>query len=222
MKKQKKQYAVIGLGRFGRSVAINLGNLGHEVLAVDTCEDNVERTVPYVTQAVQADATDEETIRELGISSFDAAIVCIGANTRSSILVTVLCKEMGVPQVIVKAEDELHAKILRKIGADRIVFPEQDMGYRVAKSLDAPGILDMMELAADYRIAEIIAPEDWCGRTLVEIHVRRNYGLAIIGIRRGREFIASPGAETRLHMGDALLVLGKQGDIDAINERRST
>lgn len=217
MRKQRKQYIVIGLGRFGRSVAMNLGALGHEVLAVDSREENVEHIAPFVTQAVQANATDEETLQELGISSFDAAIVCIGANSRDSILVTVLCKELGVPQVVVKAEDELHAKILRKVGADRVVFPEQDMGQRVARSLDAPGILDMMELAADYRIAEIVVPESWCGKTLVDIHVRRNYGLAIIGIRRGREFLASPGAEARLHEGDVLLVLGKQGDIDAIN-----
>jgi len=217
MKKQKKQYIVIGLGRFGRSVAVNLMGLGHEVLAVDSNEDNVEHIAPFVTQAVQADATDEDTLRELGVSDFDAAIVCIGANSRDSILVTVLCKEAGVPQVIVKAEDELHAKILRKVGADRVVFPEQDMGQRVARSLDSPGILDVMELAADYRIAEVIAPSAWWGKTLVDIHVRRNYGLAIIGIRRGREFIASPGADARLHEGDVLLVLGKQGDIDAIN-----
>lgn len=217
MKKQKKQYIVIGLGRFGRSVAKNLVGLGHEVLAVDSNEDNVEHIAPFVTQAVQADATDEDTLRELGVSDFDAAIVCIGANSRNSILVTVLCKEAGVPQVIVKAEDELHAKILRKVGADRVVFPEQDMGQRVARSLDSPGILDVMELAADYRIAEIVAPSTWWNKTLVDIHVRRNYGLAIIGIRRGREFIASPGADARLHEGDVLLVLGKQGDIDAIN-----
>ena len=217
MKKQKKQYIVIGLGRFGRSVATNLAALGHEVLAVDSNEDNVEHIAPFVTQAVQADATDEATLRDLGASEFDAAIVCIGSASRDSILVTVLCKEAGVPQVIVKAEDELHAKILRKVGADRVVFPEKDMGQRVARALDAPGILDMMELAGDYRIAEVFAPAAWWIKTLVDIHVRRNYGLAIIGIRRGREFIASPGADSRLHEGDVLLVLGKQGDIDAIN-----
>jgi len=217
VKKQKKQYIVIGLGRFGLSVAMHLSDMGHEVLAVDSSEDSVERITPYVTQAVQADATDEDTLREMGIASFDAAIVCIGSSSRDSILVTVLCKEAGVPQVIAKAEDELHAKILRKVGADRVVFPEQDMGQRVAKSLDSPGILDMMELAADYRIAEVIVPTDWCEKTLVEIHVRRNYGLAVIGIRRGKAFLASPGADARLHEGDVLLVLGKQADIEAIN-----
>lgn len=217
MKKYKKQYVVIGLGRFGRSVASNLSALGHEVLAVDTDEDSVEHVTPFVTQAVQADATDEDTLRELGISDFDGAVVCIGANSRDSILVTVLCKEAGVPLVIAKAEDELHARILRKVGADRVVFPEQDMGQRVARFLDAPGILDMMELAADYRIAEIACPAEWWGKTLLDIHVRRNYGVSIIGIRRGKDFLASPGADSRLHEGDTLLVLGKQRDIDAIN-----
>ncbi|MGN0753459.1 MAG: potassium channel family protein [Aristaeellaceae bacterium] len=217
MKKQKKQFIVIGLGRFGRSVATSLVQLGHEVLAVDSQEENVERVTPYVTQAVQADATDEDTLHELGISDFDAAVICIGSSSRDSILVTVLCKEAGVPMVIAKAEDELHAKILRKVGADQVVFPEQDMGQRVARSLDAPGILDMMELAADYRIAEISTPDDWCDKTLMELRVRPKYGLFIVGIRRGKEFIASPGAESRLHVGDVLLVMGKQGDIDAIN-----
>ncbi|MGN1368770.1 MAG: potassium channel family protein [Aristaeellaceae bacterium] len=217
MKKQKKQYIVIGLGRFGRSVATSLTQLGHEVLAVDSQEDNVERITPYVTQAVQADATNEDTLHELGIGDFDGAVVCIGSSSRDSILVTVLCKEAGVPMVVAKAEDELHAKILRKVGADRVVFPEQDMGQRVARSLDAPGILEIMELAADYRIAEISTPADWCDKTLMDVHVRRKYGLSVIGIRRGKEFIASPGAESRLHAEDTLLVLGKQGDIDAIN-----
>ena len=217
MKKKKKQYAVIGLGRFGRSVATNLSKLGHEVLAIDNSEAQVEAVQPHVAQAVQANATDEDVLRQLAIDSFDAAVVCIGENSHDSILVTVLCKELGVPQVIVKAEDELHARILRKIGADRVVFPEKDMGQRVARSLDTPGILDMMELASDYRIAELLVPESWCGRTLMEIHVRRPYGLAVIGIRQEGVFIASPGADARLHEGDVLLVLGKQGDIDAIN-----
>ncbi len=217
MKKQKKQYIVIGLGRFGQSVAMHLVSLGHEVLAVDSSEASVERIAAHVTQAVQADATDEEVLRELGIADFDGAIVCIGANSRDSILVTVLCKEAGVPLVIAKAEDERHGKILRKVGADRVVYPEQDMGQRVARSLDSPGIIEMMDLAQDYRIAEIAVPASWCGKTLVEINVRRNYGLAVIGIHRGKEFLASPGAEARLHEGDELLVLGKQGDMDAIN-----
>lgn len=217
MKNRKKQFMVLGLGRFGASVAIHLSQLGHEVLAVDSSEDLVNDIAPHVTQAVQADATDEATLTSLDAGSFDAAIVAMGSNTRDSILVTVLCKEAGVPLVIAKAVDDLHAKVLRKVGADRVVFPERDMGQRLARSLDTPNILELIELSGDYRIAEVVVPEKWRGRTLVDVNVRRNYGLSIIGIRRGREFLASPGADMTLRGEDILLVLGKPQDIDAIN-----
>lgn len=217
MRKKKKQFIVLGLGRFGASLAQHLCRMGHEVLAVDSDERLVSDAAPYVTQAVQADATDEAALAQLGVSGFDAAIVAIGSNTRDSILVTVLCKEAGVPLVIAKAVDELHAKVLRKVGADRVVFPERDMGQRVARTLDTPNILELMELNGDYRIAELLAPEKWCGRTLMDVNVRRNHGLSVIGIRRGDEFIASPGADMQLDVGDILLVLGRTKDIEAVD-----
>lgn len=216
MKVKKKQFLVLGLGRFGSSVARHLCKLGHEVMAVDCDEKLVDDIAPYVTQAVQANATDENALEELGLHNFDAAIVAIGSNVRDSVLVTVLCKEAGVPLVAAKAVDDLHAKVLRKVGADRVVFPERDMGQRVARSLITPNILELMELADDYQIAELVAPALWCGKTIVDINVRRNYGLMIIGIRRGEAFLASPGADTVLLEGDVLLVLGKQKDLDAV------
>lgn len=216
MKSRKKQYIVLGLGRFGASVAFHLSQMGHEVLAVDSDETLVNAAAPHVTQAVQADATDENALAEMDVGSFDAAVVAIGTNTRDSILVTVLCKEAGVPLVIAKAVDDLHAKVLRKVGADRVVFPERDMGQRVARGLDTPNILELMELSGDYRIAEIIAPEKWCGRTLLDVNVRRDYGLSVIGIRRGETFLASPGADTALRSGDILLVLGRGRDIETV------
>lgn len=219
MKNVKKQFLVLGLGRFGSSLAMNLCKLGYEVLAVDSKADLVEDIAPYVTQAVQANATDEEALEALGIRNFDVAVVSIGTNIRDSILVSVLCKEMGVGYVVAKAVDELHAKVLRKVGVDRVVFPERDMGQRVARSLVMPNILDLMELSNDYQIAEIKAPDSWCGRTLVEINVRRNYGVSILAIHRGKDFLASPGADASLRAGDILLVLGKQHDIDAINQK---
>lgn len=217
MKNRKRQYIVLGLGRFGASVATHLSRMGHEVLAVDSDEKLVQAAAPCVTQAVQANATDEAALAALDVGSFDAAVVAIGSNTRDSILVTVLCKEAGVPLVIAKAVDDLHAKVLRKVGADRVVFPERDMGQRVARALDAPNIIELMELSGDYQIAEVFAPEKWCGRTLVDVNVRRNYGLSVVGIRRGGEFLASPGAEMVLRKGDILLVLGKVRDIEAID-----
>lgn len=217
MKNRKRQYIVLGLGRFGASVATHLSRMGHEVLAVDSDEKLVQAAAPCVTQAVQGNATDEAALAALDVGSFDAAVVAIGSNTRDSILVTVLCKEAGVPLVIAKAVDDLHAKVLRKVGADRVVFPERDMGQRVARALDTPNIIELMELSGDYQIAEVFAPEKWCGRTLVDVNVRRNYGLSVVGIRRGGEFLASPGAEMVLRRGDILLVLGKVRDIEAID-----
>ena len=128
-KSSKKQFLVLGLGRFGGSLARSLCKMGHEVLAVDTDAETVEDIAPYVTQAVQANATDEEALQTMGVNNFDVAVVGIGA-IRDSILVTVLCKEAGVPYVLAKAMDDLHAKVLRKVGADRVVFPERDMGDR--------------------------------------------------------------------------------------------
>lgn len=216
MKNRKKQFVVLGLGRFGSSVAKHLTQMGHEVLAVDNDEDLVNALAPYVMSAVQADATDETALAALGLRNFDAAVVAIGSSSRDSILVTVLCKEAGVPLVIAKAEDDLHAKVLLKVGADRVVFPERDMGMRVARSLDTPNIIELIELSNEHRIAEVLTPAKWCGRTLLDINVRRNFGLSVIGIRRGEKFLGSPGAETVLLEGDVLLMLGQSKDIEAI------
>lgn len=216
MKNRKKQFVVLGLGRFGSSVAKHLTQMGHEVLAVDNDEELVNALAPYVMSAVQADATDETALAALGLRNFDAAVVAIGSSSRDSILVTVLCKEAGVPLVIAKAEDDLHAKVLLKVGADRVVFPERDMGMRVARSLDTPNIIELIELSNDHRIAEVLTPAKWCGRTLLDINVRRNFGLSVIGIRRGEKFLGSPGAETVLLEGDVLLMLGQSKDIEAI------
>lgn len=216
MKDKKKQFLVLGLGRFGASLAKQLCQLGHEVLAVDSRAEHVEDVAPYVTQAVQANATDEDALDALGVSNFDAAIVSIGQNIRDSILVSVLCKEKGVPMVMAKAVDSLHAKVLEKVGVDRVVFPEQDMGQRVARSLVSPSIVDLMDLADGYQIAEIVVPKAWHHRSLVDVNVRRNYDLSVIGIRRKDGFLASPGAETVFEPEDIMVVLGQQKDIDAL------
>lgn len=216
MRNRKKQFAVIGLGRFGASLARHLTLLGHEVLAADRDEALVHAVAPHVAQAVQADAAEEAALREMDLARFDAAVVAIGSNIRDSILVTVLCRETGVPMVVAKAVDDLHGKILRKVGADRIVLPEQDMGMRVAKSLDTPNILELMDLSGDYRIAELIVPAAWCGRTMAEVHVRRRFGVNVIGLRREGQFMPSPDAETAFIAGDVLLVLGRTGDVERI------
>lgn len=218
MKSTRKQYLVLGLGRFGDSLARNLCKLGHEVLAVDKDTELVEALAPYVTQAVQADATEEAALEALGIRNFDAAIVAIG-NVRDSILVSVLCKEAGVPYVVAKAVDELHAKVLRKVGVDRVIYPERDMGLRVAKSLVSPNFLEMIELNNEYALVEVRCPEEWCDQSLMALNIRRNWGVSIIAIHRNKDFLVSPGADAVLHSGDVLLVLGTQKAIDKINEK---
>ena len=216
MKKQKQSFVVLGLGRFGSSVARSLCELGHEVLAVDRDEKLVEDIAPDVTQAVQANAVDEDALAELGVQNFDAAIVAIGTDIRASILATVLLKEAGVPKILAKAVDDLHARVLYKVGADRVIFPERDMGQRVARSLVAPNILDLMALSDDDQIAELTLPTDWADKTIVELNIRRNFGVSVLGIHRGGKFLTSPGAETMLMAGDVLLVMGKKEAISAV------
>ena len=208
-----KQYLVLGLGRFGSSLARTLCELGQEVLAVDADEAAVNAIAPHVTQAVQLDATDEAALQTLGVSNFDAAIVSIGENTRDSILMCVLLKEMGIPYLLAKANDDLHAKVLRKIGVDRVVFPERDMGARLAHSLLAPNVLDLMHLSDDYQIVEIRVPSEWVGNSLLGVNVRRRYGLNILAIHRQGRFLASPAADMLFEREDTLLVMGRTEDL---------
>lgn len=218
-RRNREQFLVLGLGRFGASLARSLCTMGYEVMAVDSDADLVQEAASFATQAVQADATDEEALQALGVQNYDVAVVAIG-NVRDSILVTVLCKEAGIGQVVAKATDDLHAKVLRKVGADRVVFPERDMGMRVAKSLVTPNILDMVALADGYQIAEILLPAAWQGRTLMDVNVRRNYGLSVLAIQRNGSVIAAPGAEAVLTAGDVLLVMGQQASIAAIERMK--
>ena len=216
MKAKKQQFLVLGLGRFGSSAAKSLAELGYEVLAVDQNEDAVETIAPFVTQAVVADATDEDALKELDVSSFDVAIVAIGSSIRESILMSMLCKEAGIPNVIAKANDELHAKILRRVGVDRVIFPERDMAQRLARSLVMPGLLDIMELSDEQQIAEVIVPEKWIGKSLAENNVRQNFGVSIVAIRRDGKMLSTPGASTVLLKEDILLMMGSEDNIDEL------
>ncbi len=168
----KKQYVVIGLGRFGSAVARSLYSLGHDVLAIDMDEDMVMDVADEVTHAVQLDATDEAALRSLGISNFDVAVVAIGSNLKASILVALLVKEMGVKQVIAKGNSELHAKVLGKIGVNKVILPEKDMGIRVGLNLGSSTIMDFIELSPDYNIMEIEAPKEWEGKSLSDLNAR--------------------------------------------------
>jgi trk system potassium uptake protein len=218
MKEKNKQYMVLGLGRFGESLAKSLYKQGHEVLAIDADAELVDAIAPYVTQAIQIDATDEGALQSLGVRNFDAAIVSIGQNMRDSILVCVLLKELGIPYLIGKATDELHAKVLRKVGVDRVVFPERDMGTRLAKSLLTPNVLELIDLSDDYQLLEIILPGKWLGNTIMGVDVRKKYGISILAIHRNGQFIVSPSPDLTFENGDILLVLGKKDDIDSLEQ----
>lgn len=219
MRGKKKQYIVIGLGGFGASVARTLFDLGNDVLAVDADGTLVDAVSQHVTQAVQANATDEGTLTELGIKDFDVAVVSIGHNTRDSILISLLCKELGVPYVVAKAVDDLHAKVLEKVGVDKVIFPERDMGLRVANSLVAPNVMELIALADGYKLVEVTLPEKWGNHAIGELDIRKRYGITIIGIHRNDQFLVSPLADAKLYPGDGLLVLGKAEDIAAIENK---
>lgn len=203
-----KQFVVIGLGRFGSSVAKTLYSLGNEVLAIDTDEEVVQSISDSVTHAVQADATDEATLRSLGVRNFDVAVVTIGSNVQSSVMITLLIKELGVKYVIAKAQNELHAKVLYKIGADRVVFPERDMGVRVAHNLCSSNILDYIELSPDYSIMELTAIDEWENKSLRELGMRSKYGINVMAIKTGTQINVSPSADDKINHGDVLVVIG--------------
>ena len=211
-----KQFLVLGMGRFGTSIAKTLCELGQEVLAVDSDAELVNDVAPYVTQAMQLDATDEDVLATLGVNNFDAAIVSIGHDMQASILVCVLLKELGVHYLVAKANDDLHAKVLTKIGVDRVVFPERDMGARLARSIVSPSVLDLMNLSDDYQIMELRLPEGWEGKSLKALDVRRKHGVNIIAVNRNDLFMVSPAPDMPLEKEDTLLVLGKVHDVESL------
>lgn len=213
-----RQFAVIGLGRFGASLATTLAKMGHDVLAIDTDEDKVEQIMDKVTHAVQTDALDEESLSALGIRNFDVVVVAIGQDMQASILATVMLKELGVPNVVAKARTDLHGRVLARVGADKVVFPERDMGVRVARSLVSKSILDQIDLSPDFSIVELVAAPQFIGRNLAETAMRGKYGANILAIRRGNDVIISPGANTIIQEGDVLVTIGRTDKLQKLEE----
>ncbi|MEB3103120.1 potassium channel family protein [Ferviditalea candida] len=205
----KKQFAVIGMGRFGSSVAKTLYNLGFEVLAIDSNETRTQEVVNMVTHAVQADSTDEDALRALGIRNFDVVVVAIGEDIQSSILTSLILKDMGVSMLIVKAQNELHGKVLAKIGADKVIYPERDMGQRVAHNLISPNILDHIELSEDYSIVEIGVSHQMAGKTLRQLDIRAKYGCNVMAIKGDGKMNIAPHADDVIRPNDVLVVIGK-------------
>jgi len=213
-----KQFMVVGLGRFGSSVATTLASKGYDVLVVDSDADKVQEISSLVTHAVQADATDEDALKTLGVNNFDIAIVSIGANIHANILATLILKEQGVKYVVVKAQDNLHGKLLTKVGADKIVYPERDMGVRVANNLISANVLDYIELAPGYSIAEVVASEKLSGMTLAETDIRGKFGVNVIAIKNEHKVNVSPEATDVIDSGDILVVMGHEDGLKRLKE----
>jgi trk system potassium uptake protein TrkA len=211
-----KSIVVVGLGRFGSAVATQLCALGNEVLVIDSHPDQVQAIADRVTHAVVGDATDEEVLRSLGVRDFDCAIVAIGSDLSASVLITLSLKELGVRSVICKAQSTAHKKVLEKIGADRVVFPEREMALKLAQGLTSSSVLDYIELSPDYGIAEVAVPTAWVGKTIREVNVRAKYGVNILALQIEGEMIVSPGANQVFLRDSVVVMLGRSEDLGSL------
>ena len=217
----KKQYAVFGLGSFGESVAIELQKLGCEVVAIDANMERVEAIANQVSYAMKADIEDADFIRSLGTRNLDGVVVAASDNMEASIMATLVCKEIGVPYVMAKAKNELHATVLEKIGADSVIFPEKEMGMRVARNLMSANFTDWISLSPDYSLVETEVPEKWVGRTLLELDVRKSYDVIVVGIKMGDKVEVNPDPKEQLKEGNVLKVdsfLNHQMDIELFDQ----
>lgn len=215
-----KTFVVIGLGRFGTAVATELCELGHEVLAIDGNEENVQAVADKVTHAVTGDARDPAVLRALGVRNYDCAIVAVGIDVGTSALVTINLKDMGVKEVICKAQSHVHRKVLEKIGADRVVFPEHDAGYKLAQGLSSSNILNFIELSDDYGIVELDAPKSWQGKTIRGLDVRARHHVNIIAIRKAEihDLEVAPGGDYVIQPKDVVVTLGRNEDINRLHD----
>lgn len=213
-----KSYIVIGLGRFGSRAAKRLYEQGCEVLAIDRNPDLVQAVSNLVTQAVVADARDKEVLRVLGAKDFECAIVAIGDGLADSVLATMNLKELGIPYIVCKASDETHRQVLMKLGADRVVIPEQEQADRLAKNLSSPNVLEYIELSEEYGIIEIPAPKSWQGKSLKELNVRAKMGVNIIAVEKSLKINVSPAADYRIEAEDIMVVLGDTAALEAVQK----
>jgi trk system potassium uptake protein TrkA len=212
-----KQIMVVGCGRFGSSVAKTLSKLGHDVMVVDQNPDIIKDISEYVAHAVQMDALDEASFRSMGIRNFDVAVIAIGSDLEASIMATLIAKEAGVPTVIAKAMSEIHGKLLMKIGADKVIYPERDMGMRVAFGLVTPNILDVIEFSSDYSIIETVALEEWEQKSLKELNLS---DMTIIAIKTGERINIVPASDAVIKKDDIVVILGSNDNLKKISEKR--
>lgn len=213
-----KQYAVIGLGRFGENLCRELVDMGHKVLAIDIDIERVNNAADFATRAVQADSMDPVELKTLGIHKFDAVIVAIGDDVGSNILTTIVLKELGVKKVISQVHNDRHGRVLEKIGTDMVIFPERDMAIKLARSLVSQNFVEQIQLSPHFSIIELVTPKSFVNKNLMENGVRERLHVTVLAIRRGEEIIVSPGPDVILRQHDILVVLGRNEDLDNLSE----
>lgn len=211
-----KTILLIGLGRFGSTMARKLHELGHEIMAIDTSEERINAVLPYVTSAQIGDCTNEAYMSSLGIRNFDVCVVAIGDNFQSSLEITSLLKEQGAKFVVSRASRDTHAKFLLRNGADQVVYPEKESAIRAAVRYSSDNIFDFIELTPDYSIYEIPVPAEWLGKTIVGVNVRQKYNLSILAIKYDNSFYPLPQADYTFKENDVLVILGTNRDINRL------
>lgn len=215
---QRHEFIVIGLGRFGTSLAMSLDAYGHDVLAVDTDQKRVQIVSQTLANVVQLDATNLEALHEIGADMFDTGVVCIGSDFEANLLTTVVLRKLGVRRVITKATTVTQQEILQRVGADEVILPEHEAGVRLARKLAAIDFVDFLELSSDTGVVEIVTPPQFAGKTLKEADIRRLYGLSVVAIKRGEQVLISPGADETLLASDILVILGKTSDCEKLRQ----
>ncbi|MFB2919044.1 MULTISPECIES: potassium channel family protein [Aerosakkonema] len=218
LRKDNQQFAVIGLGRFGRSVCSSLHNMGYQVLGTDVDEKRVSQalTDQLVSHAVQLDSTEPTALKEAGIFEFDTVIIAIGNYIQESIITTLNLKEAGVAHVVAKASSEVHVKLLKRVGADHVVYPEFEAGCALARSLTKPAILDRFDLDTENSIVELIVPDEFHNKTIAELKLRSRYGLNLLAVSHEGKFEINPDPNRRLLKGSAIVVIGSNKDINKL------
>ncbi|MEH7610111.1 potassium channel family protein [Gottfriedia acidiceleris] len=209
----KKQYAVIGLGRFGSGIVNTLLDHGNEVLVIDNNEERINEIADRATHAVIADSTNEESLKAIGIGNFDTVIVAIGNNMQASILTTLVLNDLSINKIVVKALNKQHGEVLKRVGADWVIYPERNMGERVAHQLMSPNVLNFIELAKNYSIEEIKLPSNMVGKSLKELNIRVKFNLTVIAIKTQGVVNISPSPDEVIHEGDVLVMIGENRDL---------
>lgn len=212
----KKSFAILGLGKFGQSIALELAKAGAEVLAIDIDEERVQETASYITYAVTADICDTMAMDSLGLSNMDAVIVAVTNSLDASVMGTIYAKEAGVPFVLAKAKDEIHSRILEKVGADRVVIPEKSTGIRIARNIISGNFIDFIELSTNIRMIELTIRSNWVNRSLKELDLRKKYNINVIAIRQNEEIVLTPDPDMPLTSDISLLIIADKKDLSKL------